>query len=157
MKKVFCTLYLTAFACSLVMCTVVSTPSAHAQVVENGSQNSLLFPKDSHPFGADMAAWGERVGQWIYQQPFATNPGFDQTGADCANEQHGPVFFIPPIFAVPGSPRPIIQPPGTATRACTIPPHKAIFLDVGEDVKMTSRVRRDSTLIPHPGSRFSIF
>ncbi|HKD15422.1 MAG TPA: hypothetical protein VKE71_12885 [Candidatus Angelobacter sp.] len=96
--------------------------------------NPALFEKDSHPFGADMATWGERVAQWIYQQPFATNPGFDQTGADCANEQQGPVWFIPPIFAVPGSPRPIIQPPGTATRNCTIPHQKAIFLDIGEDV-----------------------
>jgi hypothetical protein len=106
------------------------TPAHH----DRDNPNPALFEKDSHPFGADMATWGERVGQWIYGQPFATNAAFDQTGSDCANDQRGPVWFIPPIFALPGSPRPIIQPPGTATRNCTIPREKAIFLDIGEDV-----------------------
>jgi hypothetical protein len=101
---------------------------------DSDNPNPALFEKDSHPFGSDMATWGERVSQWIYQQPFATNPGFDQTGADCANQQQGPVWFIPPIFALPSAPRPIIQPPGTAVRTCTIPHQKALFLDIGEDV-----------------------
>jgi hypothetical protein len=117
----------------LVCGTVVWGTQAQAHH-DGDNPNPALFEKDSHPFGADMATWGERVGQWIYKQPFTTNAAFDQTGADCANDQQGPVWFIPPIFALPGSPRPIIQPPGTAERNCTIPREKAIFLDIGEDV-----------------------
>jgi hypothetical protein len=88
----------------------------------------VLFPKGSHPYGASITTWAERIGQWIYAQPFDHNPGYDQTGADCAVDQHGHVWFIPPIFAPPGTPRPIIQ---NASRTCTIPAHKALLLDIG--------------------------
>ncbi|HKE52990.1 MAG TPA: hypothetical protein VKE25_15910, partial [Actinomycetes bacterium] len=53
---------------------------------------------------------------------------FDQTGEDCAVAQQGPVWFIPPIFAPPGTPRPIRQ---DASRTCTVPADKAVLLDVG--------------------------
>jgi hypothetical protein len=87
--------------------------------------NPVLFPKQSHPYGADMTTWSERAAAWIVGQPFAHNPLFDQTGADCGNGQQGPVWFIPPIAG------PHVF---SGSRACTIPAGKAILLDIGHDL-----------------------
>ena len=87
--------------------------------------NPVLFSKQSHPYGADMITWGERAAAWIVSQPFASNPLFDQTGADCANNQQGPVWFIPPIAG---------QHVFSGSRSCSIPFGKAILLDIGHDL-----------------------
>lgn len=97
-----------------------------APAAGQAGQNSALFPKKSHPYGADIATWGERATQWIYRQPLDRSPLFDDTGANCAVDQHGPVWFIariagPPVFS--------------GTRSCTIPAHKALFLYIGADVE----------------------
>lgn len=63
--------------------------------------NPELFRKDARPFGVDMETWAERLTQWSYRQPFETNPVLDQTGEDCAVDQNGPVWFIPPIDGPP--------------------------------------------------------
>jgi len=88
--------------------------------------NPELFPKDAHPYGASMATWGDRLSQWIYEHPFEHNPLFDQTGADCGIDQHGPVWFLPRI----GSSAPVFS----GTRSCTIPRHKAILLQIGNAI-----------------------
>jgi hypothetical protein len=62
---------------------------------------------------------------WIVGQPFAHNPLFDQTGADCANGQQGPVWFIPPIAG------PHVF---SGSRSCAVPADKAILLDIGHDL-----------------------
>jgi hypothetical protein len=105
-------------ACSLLV--------ALAPAAAQAGQNSVLYPKKSHPYGADIATWGERATQWIYRQPLDQSPLFDETGANCAVDQHGPVWFIariagPPVFS--------------GTRSCTIPAHKALFLYIGADVE----------------------
>jgi hypothetical protein len=87
--------------------------------------NPVLFPKQSHPYGADMTTWGERAAMWILSQPFANNPLFDQTGADCALGQQGSVWFIPPIAG------PAVF---SGSRDCTIPADKAILLDIGHNL-----------------------
>jgi hypothetical protein len=111
-----------AIVCGLVM----TVPAAAAD--QAPGQTSVLFPKGSHPYGASLPTWADRIGQWIYGEPFDQNPAFDQTGQFCAVDQHGPVWFIPPIFALPGTPRPVIQ---DASRTCLIPQHKALLLDIG--------------------------
>jgi hypothetical protein len=107
-------------------CGVAPAPSVATEAVRDrgDNPNPVLFAKDARPFGADMATWGERASQWIYEQPLAHNPLFDQTGADCAVDQDGPVWFIPPIAGGKVF---------SGSRACTIPHHKAIFLDIGVD------------------------
>src|SRR5206468_156431 len=87
--------------------------------------NPVLFPKQAHPYGADMTTWGERAAAWIVAQPFAHNPLFDQTGADCAAGQQGRVWFVPPIAG------PHVF---SGSRSCTIPFGKAILLDIGHDL-----------------------
>jgi hypothetical protein len=91
----------------------------------SANPNPVLFPMQSHPYGADMTTWGERAAAWIVGQPFAHNPLFDQTGADCANDQQGPVWFIPPIAG------PHVF---SGSRSCAIPADKAILLDIGHDL-----------------------
>jgi hypothetical protein len=92
---------------------------------EQGNPNAAVFPPTSHPYGADMATWGESATQWVYGQPLATSPLFDPTGANCAVDQQGPVWYVariagPPVFS--------------GERSCTIPHGKTIFLYIGAAV-----------------------
>ncbi len=88
-------------------------------------ERSLTYPRTSHPFGVGITSWGEQLAKWVYRQPAAHNPQLDQTGAECANQQRGPVWFIPPIDG------PRIE---NSTRTCTIPRQKSILLDIGMNV-----------------------
>jgi len=112
------------------------TPDAHP----------IVFSSDAYPYGLPMATWGQLINQWIYAQPFDVNPAYDQTGADCAIDQHGPAWFIPPIFAPPGTHHPIIQ---DATRTCTVPAHHSLLLDIGSIVD--DYPCPDPTFTPPPG------
>jgi hypothetical protein len=111
----------TALAILVATCFVVlaSTPTAAG----NGANpNPELYRQDAHPFGTDMATWAERATQWIWGTPLERSPLFDPTGANCAVNQEGPVWYIariagPPVFS--------------GTRSCTIPRHKSIFLYIG--------------------------
>jgi len=111
-------------ACLVVVaavCGVASQPSpANPDFGDN--PNPALFPKQSHPYGADLATWADRESQWAYAQPLAHNPVLDRTGADCAVDQHGPVWFLPRI----AGPRVF-----SGTRTCTIPAHTAVLLEIG--------------------------
>jgi hypothetical protein len=91
-----------------------------------GSENPVLFPRQAHAFGADMATWAEREGQWLYSVTADHNPLFDQTGVDCGVDQQGPVWFIPPIAGPPVF---------SGRRACTVPHGRAILLDIGHDTE----------------------
>jgi hypothetical protein len=110
----------------LACCAVLAQAAAAEAPPYSDNPNPVLFPKQAHPYGADMATWGERLTQWIYAQPLEHNPLFDQTGADCAVAQQGPVWFIPPI----AGPRVF-----SGSRTCTIPQGKAILLDIGHDTE----------------------
>jgi hypothetical protein len=105
-----------------VCCGALLQASAAASPDYGDNPNPALFPKQSHPFGADLSTWADRESQWAYAQPLAHNPVLDQTGADCAIDQEGPVWFLPRI----AGPRVF-----SGTRSCTIPAHKAIFLEIG--------------------------
>jgi len=105
---------------AVVSAVVAQAATASPDLGEN--PNSALFPKSSHPYGADLATWADRESQWAYAQPLAHNPLFDQTGADCAVGQDGQVWFLPRILG----PRVF-----SGSRSCTIPPHNAILLEIG--------------------------
>jgi hypothetical protein len=107
-----------AAACSAAI--MQSSAAAAPDLGEN--PNPALFPKQSHPYGADMSTWADRESQWAYAQPLAHNPVLDQTGADCAVDQEGPVWFLPRI----AGPRVF-----SGTRTCTIPAHTAVLLEIG--------------------------
>lgn len=113
MYKVMCTL--------IAACCAVAAVNAAEPLTNHGGPgaDSRLFPKDSFPYGKSISGWADRSVQWMYAQPFDHNPFFDATGANCAVDQHGPVWFLAPIASMA---------PGNYTRACTIPQSKAILL-----------------------------
>ncbi len=121
---------ITAFSAVTFVITLALTASAGASA-NPSSPSSLVFARSAHPYGAAMSTWAQRIDQWIYSEPFDVNPGYDQTGAHCAIDQHGPAWFVPPIFVQPGTKHPFIQ---NATRPCTVPAHHALLLDIGSVV-----------------------
>jgi len=110
------------FAVFAACCAAILQGSAAATPDYGVNPSPVLFPKQSRPFGADLATWADRESQWAYAQPFAHNPVLDQTGADCAVGQSGPVWFLPRI----AGPRVF-----SGTRSCVIPADKAILLEIG--------------------------
>lgn len=106
----------------LVAACCAAVAQASAPTAWASGNNRALFPKKSHPYGADMATWAERASQWVYGQPLERSPLFDETGANCAVAQQGPVWYIariagPPVFS--------------GTRSCTIPHGKSLLLYIG--------------------------
>lgn len=111
MRKILCSL--------LAACAAIGASHAQQPQFPGFDLNLAVYPKDAHPFGVSVQGWGERSVQWIYAQPFAHNPFFDPTGADCGVGQSGPVWFLAPIASMA---------PGSFTRSCTIPRGKAVLL-----------------------------
>lgn len=68
--------------------------------------------------GATQAEWTQRFWQWYMTIPLGVGPANDATGAQCAINQSGPVWFI-------GAPL-----GSTFTRSCTIPKGKAILAPI---------------------------
>lgn len=127
MRRICCALALTVLAACGDGTSITRAPDdlllARAADVGVPAQNSVLFPKTAHPYGASLVTWAEREAQWVYGLPLEHNPLIDQTGADCAVgqvDEH--VWFLPRI----AGPRVF-----SGTRTCTIPRDKAIFLEIG--------------------------
>ena len=104
--------------------TRVPDAGLHARSARtSAAQNSILFPRTAHPYGASLVEWAERESQWAYGHPLAHNPLIDPTGADCGEDQtYEHVWFLPRI----AGPRVF-----SGTRTCTVPAHRAIFLEIG--------------------------
>lgn len=91
-----------------------------ANNAQSAARNPGVLPPQSHPYGRSYAEWSVRWWQWAYGLPVDGHPLFDETGADVANGQSGPVWFLGGVFNVSG----------TATRHCTIPAGKALFFPI---------------------------
>ncbi|HEU6443619.1 MAG TPA: hypothetical protein VFL61_01030 [Gaiellaceae bacterium] len=103
-------------AASLIGASLLAPSAASAQ-------KPHVFAPSAHPFGASHGEWQARWFKWFMEIPAPINPLFDETGALCATNQSGPVWFTAPVAH-----------PGTTTRACTIPAGKAIFvLGIGNE------------------------
>jgi len=101
-------------------CTIAAARAGeHASFGHGESPNGMLYPRDSRPFDKRIHGWADRSVQWMYAQPFDRSPFFDTTGAHCAVDQHGPVWFLAPIASAA---------PGYFTRFCTVPRGKSILL-----------------------------
>ena len=86
---------------------------------DSSNPNSQVLPLDSSPYGNTYGEWSARWWQWALSIPAATNPVLDETGANCAEGQSGPVWFLAGSFFG-----------GTFERACTVPPDKALFFPI---------------------------
>ena len=80
--------------------------------------NPAVFPPDAKMYGKTYSQWADSWWQWVDGIPKSASPLIDPTGADCAEGQSGPVWFLA------GSPT------GSYERSCTIPKNKALFLPV---------------------------
>lgn len=88
----------------------------------NGNQgNSRVLPPSSNPFGASYATWSARWWQWAYSLPVAGHPLFDETGADCAAGQSGPVWFLGGVFNTSGT---------VVRDLCAVPAGKGLFFPI---------------------------
>lgn len=65
----------------------------------------------------DYSTLAARWWTWALTQPPATNPLLDTTGAQCANQQSGNIWFLAGLIGTGGD----------VTRTCTIPAHTAVF------------------------------
>ena len=74
---------------------------------------AIISPVAIQSFGATYGEWSARWWQWLLSIPTATNPNL---GGDCGQGQDDDVWFLPGTFG------------GSATRTCTIPAGKPIFL-----------------------------
>lgn len=108
---------------------------------EAANPNPALFPKDAHPYGVSTMRWSELLWKWVEEQPLAHNPDFDKTGADCAVDQEGPVWFL---ASVPGD-----MLGDTVVRSCTIPRGRAILLQLASI--LNDYPCPDPTFHPAPG------
>ena len=132
----------------IVACAGCGAPEATPTVDETASAirreanpNPALYEKDARPYGRSIEHWSERLWAYIYAQPFATNPFFDTSGANCGSGQEGPVWFLP---SVPGATLGT-----TVTRSCTIPRHRSIILQLAS--AMNDFPCPDPNFKPAPG------
>jgi hypothetical protein len=81
-----------------------------------------VIPRDANTYGNSSGEWSARWWQWALSIPAATNPVLDETGANCAEGQSGPVWFLASAFG------------GifTAERICMVPPGKALFFPINQ-------------------------
>jgi hypothetical protein len=119
MYKTFCGLL---FACSTLAAAQAAEPPG--QDLLGFGPNPALYPKNSRPFGKSIYGWADRSLQWLYAQPFSSNPFFDNTGALCAVNQDGPVWNLPPASMQ-------MMMAGNVSRTCALPHDKAVLLMIG--------------------------
>lgn len=105
----------------VVVATAVVLCAASAVVTNRPAQAAAspgVRPPQSQPYGHTYGEWADRWWQWVDSIPKSVNPMIDPTGANCAQGQSGPVWFLA------GSPG------GSYDRSCTIPAGKAVFFPV---------------------------
>lgn len=97
-----------------LMALVAIAPAPAAQAGKN--LNPGVIPPQAHPYGHTYNEWAAGFFQWWLSIPAPVNPIFDQTGADCAQGQSGPVWYL------------LANQGGLTTRNCTVPAGKALFV-----------------------------
>ncbi|MCX6884995.1 MAG: hypothetical protein NTX27_08145 [Verrucomicrobia bacterium] len=78
---------------------------------------NVLSP-NAHSYGKTYDEWGAAWWQWALSIPADHNPLLDTTGADAAQGQSGPVWFLSGSFL------------GAAERTVTVPAGKALFFPI---------------------------
>jgi hypothetical protein len=93
----------------------------------DGCMNAI--PVQAHPFGRSYADWGAQWWKWALSIPTPLNPLADPTGANAAQSQSGPVWFLAGTFCAnfPVGPGCNFA---TATRTVSVPVGKALFFPI---------------------------
>ena len=95
------------------------------------SINPGVFPISSKPYGLSYGEWTAKWWQWATQIPTSVNPIPDKTGASCAQNQSGPVWFLAGSSGAP------------IFRNCVIPAGKALLFG---PINSECSTAEDSTL-----------
>lgn len=78
-----------------------------------------IMPKNGRYEGKTYAEWVRLWHKWTLKVPAGDNPIFDETGADCAEGQDYPVWFLTGVLGG-----------GTVERHCTVPEGTPVFFPV---------------------------
>src|SRR4029077_20020533 len=65
----------------------------------NGCPMVGVYPPGSNPLGVTYGEWTARWWQWLLSIPGPVNTNLDTTGANCAQGQSGPVWFLAGRFS----------------------------------------------------------
>lgn len=103
----------------VIAVTVVVIGLMTAGTIRGAQANEKIIPVNANAYGNTYGEWSARWWQWLLSIPAATNPNLDTTGANCAQKQAGPVFYLVGTFG--GS---------AVTRNCTVPAAKALFFPI---------------------------
>lgn len=107
------------FSRSVIAVTVVVVGLMAGGTIRGAQADEEIIPVNTNAYGNTYGEWSARWWQWLLSIPMATNPNLDTTGANCAQKQAGPVFFLAGTFG--GS---------AVTRSCTVPARKALFFPI---------------------------
>ncbi len=99
----------------LALVAIVFVVTASSQV---GVMTPATYSPDQNVYGLSYGEWSAAWWQWALAFTNSASPVMDPNGSLCNSNQGGPVFFL----AGSG--------PGTATRYCTVPAGKALFLPI---------------------------
>lgn len=89
-----------------------------------GNPNPGVLPPHGEAFGQECGEWTAQWWQWALSIPTDQNPLLDETGADAARGQSGPVWFLAGISGAGGA----------VERTVTVPAGKALFFPVYNSV-----------------------
>lgn len=102
---------------NLFLSTVLSSLIIFVSVsLVYAADNSMLFTKDSKPYGSSYGDWITKWWQWNIGIPPSQHPREHFSPQTCTTNQTGPVWFLPDILT------------GKEDRNCTIPQGKAILV-----------------------------
>ena len=84
-----------------------------------GPPVTTVYPPESSPYGKTLGEWSGLWWAWAFGIPAGVNPILDPTGANCDENQSGPVWFLAGAFSS-----------DPLTRSCTVPLGKAVFFPI---------------------------
>jgi hypothetical protein len=107
-------LAITAIVGGLITAGMTIAP-AHA------NQDEEIIPVNANAYGNTYGEWSAEWWQWLQSIPKTVNPLLDNTGANCAQQQSGPIFYLVGVGTLNSPP---------ITRKCTVPAGKALFFPI---------------------------
>ena len=98
-----------------------------ADLAANSLKNPRVLSPAATPYGKTYGEWSAEHWKWTFALPVDHHPLLDETGADVAQGQSGPVWFLGGTFTSTTSGGVTV---GSATRDCTVPTGKALFFPI---------------------------
>ncbi|MCO5219137.1 MAG: hypothetical protein M9909_09935 [Thermomicrobiales bacterium] len=107
--------------CMIGLTLLFSTSFGVAIATQDVLPVEIVPPGDEYA-GATAAEWDARFWQWSFSIPVDAHPSFHLDNGLCSIAQFGPVFFLPSVYDVSGSPEYEIT--------CAVPEGTALYLQV---------------------------